>query len=93
MSEAPYDTWVTKDGRDIKVTEMDDQHLANAKNYLERRLAKREYRENEIHDCMDPEHKDVCMACDDEAWRKRFWRKWIAVLDAEILRRANVKLL
>lgn len=42
--------WTTRDGRVIRVCDMDDTHLANTIRYLERTQVAR--REHEIHVCM-----------------------------------------
>lgn len=53
-----YVTWTTKDGREIRVTEMTDAHLLNSIRMLERK-AERDYEHQDIGHTLDIQ--EVCV--------------------------------
>lgn len=79
--------WKTKDGREMYLFEMTDGHLANAKAFIERRLANKEY--NLPHDCGFVDILDgPCYDCHANEDRLAHWEQLVKAFELEMRRRA-----
>ena len=83
MSDEPL--WHTNDGRVIYAFEMTDDHLKNAKAFLERRIANKEYQK--AHSCPVDVSDGPCIDCEDEEALLIAWEEWIDRFDKESRRR------
>lgn len=79
--------WITGDNRYLKPSEMSDEHLENAKSYLERRLPHLVVKQSSL--------LSFGGACNDMIEcienKTNYTRNWIAIFKNEIARREAVK--
>lgn len=85
MSDVDEPMWHTNDGRALYVVEMTDDHLKNAKAFLERRLADKKYLQP--HSCPVDLSDGPCIDCEDETTLCIAWEEWVVRFDKEIRRR------
>lgn len=78
--------WHTNDGRSLYVFEMTDEHLKNAKAWVEKRLANKAYLQP--HSCPVDLSDGPCIDCEDETTLCYAWEGWVVRFDREIRRRA-----
>lgn len=78
--------WVTIEGKRLLVAEMSDDHIKNAKAFLERKIAKKAYRNG--HACPVDISNGPCGECDAEDALHIRWEEWVHRFDVEARRRA-----
>lgn len=85
-------TWKTKDGRDVKVMEMTDQHLVNTVTFLQRNIDI--YKDDELAgyahgfggDMASYYAEGSAMAAGD---KRAAAEEWLAIMKQEIVRRSQ----
>jgi hypothetical protein len=85
-------TWKTKDGRDVKVMEMTDQHLVNTIAFLKRNIER--YRDNEAAAYGGMSGGDMSSyyaegEADCASDKIMVAQEWLAVMKQEIVRRSQ----
>ena len=77
------DYWFADDGRVLQVEDMTNEHLVNAKAWIEKRLKNHEYRTE--HVCQATTGR--CIDCEDECELALSWESWVKRFTEELQRR------